>query len=205
VVKAEIHPEPSASAARAGDAVTAVNASELGIGGDSSRAAGDDRLEEGRASAASGGTASGNVESNAEGSAGSSNAAPVVDPGARAVVEALPVIRGETTTVSLAGLRNHSRATQAEFVAMRGRLIVLLNDAAGASGPRFTAEDDQPVAGELAGTAYLLDSAAEPTWELYLVFHRFGEHPFVAEGPARLIGAPATARLDPPRGWNRRR
>lgn len=129
------------------------------------------------------------------------------------MVEALPVFRGETTAVSLAGLRNHSRATQAEFEAMRQRLLQLLNDAAGETGPRFTTADDQPVAGELSGTAYLLDrtptptgdQASEPTWELYLVLHRYAEHPFVAEGPTRLIGALPTSRLEAPRGWNGRR
>lgn len=90
----------------------------------------------------------------------------------RSMVAAMPAgpadERGDTV-VNIAGVRNQSRSTAAEYHALIPRLSSLLSRAGRGSGVRFAADDESgPVHYRLIGSAYLVTEDGFEQWEFYV-------------------------------------
>jgi hypothetical protein len=84
--------------------------------------------------------------------------------------------RGELA-VSVAGIRNHSHASAAEFDEARARLAAALGGAATELGLPMTFAIDPGGTHDLdlAGTAYLVTASGFDQWEIYAELRRAGE------------------------------
>ncbi len=95
----------------------------------------------------------------------------MVDPGAALFVEAivsrLPQNHDELRTITLAPMRNFSRASEDEFNEMRRRLASVLTDAGRSLDVRFVHNADVLADYEMSGSAYLVVRSGFDFWELF--------------------------------------